>query len=155
MQILFLCTHNACRSILAEAIFNALAGEQISASSAGSHPADNVHPDTLNQLQQRNYAIDGLSTLSMDVAAAAPPDVVVTVCDKAADEACPVWLDNTPRVHWGLPDPTHPIDNGQTTEQLFDEVIAELEKRALALAMSDIPLDAATLADQLTALGSQ
>lgn len=106
MKILFICTHNRCRSILSEAITNHLAQERIQAFSAGSQPAGEVHPLTLKYLAERGIACEGLKSQSWDDFESMQPDVVVTVCDSAASEVCPVWFGQTIQVHWGLPDPS-------------------------------------------------
>jgi arsenate reductase len=130
-RILFLCTHNRCRSILAEAIFNQTADDRIIAVSAGSEPQGEVHPQTLAQLERRGFATQGLASKPWDAHEADPPDVVVTVCDQAAGESCPLWLGDTPKVHWGLPDPTRAPAAQQ--EALFDAVIDSLVERAESL----------------------
>ena len=131
MKILFICTHNRCRSILAEAIANKVAKANIQAKSAGSAPAGTVHPLTLENLQRRDYEIKGLRSQSWNDLADFTADVTLTVCDNAANEVCPVSLDDSIQVHWGLKDPTaQPSDKQQSC---FDTVIDLLEKRMLAL----------------------
>lgn len=163
MKILYICTHNRCRSVLSEAITNQKAAGKIVAKSAGSAPAGEVHPLTLRYLQESAYAIEGLSSKSWDeldnfknavdtneVADASTkqtdtfiPDLVVTVCDSANGETCPLWLGDTPKLHWGLTDPSKLAENGQASpqaEQAFKAVIATIEQRVMQLiAIAQLP----------------
>lgn len=153
MKILYICTHNRCRSILSEAITNQIAGDVIEAKSAGSQPAGVVHPLSLMYLAQTGYAIDGLQSHSWDDYEDFKPDVVVTVCDSAAGEACPLYFSNSLKVHWGLSDPSKIDGNEVQTEQAFiaciDEIVErvqklkniaeqQLDKDALKLALAEI-----------------
>jgi arsenate reductase len=104
MNILFLCTGNSCRSILAEATFNHLAPQGWRAMSAGSKPAGYVHPRSLALLEREGIATEGLHSKSWDNLPVTP-DVVVTVCASAAGETCPVYLGSVLRTHWGVDDP--------------------------------------------------
>ncbi|MDF1693444.1 MAG: arsenate reductase ArsC [Zhongshania sp.] len=138
MKILFICTHNRCRSILSEAITNHLADGRITAYSAGSQPAGEVHPLSLKYLQQRGISIDGLQSQSWDDFEAIKPDVVITVCDSAANEACPVWFGNTAKVHWGLPDPTKLEGSEAEIQSAFNSVMDTIEIRVRGLLSLDI-----------------
>jgi arsenate reductase len=107
-HVLFLCTGNSARSILAEAYLNAFDGARFRAFSAGSHPKRAVHPLALELLERQRFATAELRSKSWDefAAAGAPPlDFVFTVCDHAADEVCPVWPGQPMTAHWGVPDP--------------------------------------------------
>ncbi|MGB3726801.1 MAG: arsenate reductase ArsC [Glaciecola sp.] len=132
MKILYICTHNRCRSILSEAITNQIAGDVIEAKSAGSQPAGVVHPLSLKYLAQTGYAIDGLQSQSWDDFEDFQPDVVVTVCDSAAGEACPLYFGNSLKVHWGLSDPSKIEGDEVQTEQAFiaciDEIVERVQK---------------------------
>ena len=132
MKILYICTHNRCRSILSEAITNQIAGDVIEAKSAGSQPAGVVHPLSLKYLAQTGYAIDGLQSQSWDDFEDFQPDVVVTVCDSAAGEACPLYFGNSLKVHWGLSDPSKIEGDEAQTEQAFiaciDEIVERVQK---------------------------
>ncbi|MCP5160862.1 MAG: arsenate reductase ArsC [Hahellaceae bacterium] len=129
MRILFICTHNRCRSILAEAIANKMGHGLLIAASAGAHPAGEVHPLTLKYLAEAGYATDGLHSQGWDELKAFNPHIVITVCDQAAGETCPVWLEKGVRVHWGLPDPSRELSSEEETADAFREVIRTLEKR--------------------------
>ncbi|MDR6963295.1 arsenate reductase ArsC [Shewanella putrefaciens] len=146
LKVLFLCTHNACRSILAEAIGRDLVARQAlnthvaqwQFASAGSDPAGVVHPQTLFQLARRGYRTEGLSSKSWDLVADFVPDLVITVCDNAAGETCPLWLGETLKLHWGLPDPTS--TTFADMDMQFTRVISTLENRINALI--SLPLSA-------------
>ena len=108
LNVLFLCTGNSARSVMAECILNRLGAGKFRAFSAGSHPAGKVNPLALNLLRKTNYDVSGLRSKSWDEFAApgAPKlDFVFTVCDDAANEVCPIWPRQPMTAHWGLPDP--------------------------------------------------
>ncbi|MDG2174758.1 MAG: arsenate reductase ArsC [Gammaproteobacteria bacterium] len=106
MKILFICTHNRCRSILAEAIARHCGKGLLKPASAGSQPAGVVDPLTLEALTRHQIPADGLQCKSWNDLKEFNPDLVITVCDSAAAEACPVWLGRAVKVHWGLADPS-------------------------------------------------
>ena len=108
-NVLFLCTHNSARSVIAEAIINRLGGGKFKGFSAGSQPRGQVNPYALDLLAKNNYDISGMRSKSWDEFAApgAPQmDFVFTVCDDAANEVCPIWPGQPMTAHWGLPDPS-------------------------------------------------
>jgi arsenate reductase len=133
MRILYICTHNRCRSILSEAITNQIAGDVINAKSAGSQPAGEVHPLSLKYLEQNGYAIDGLQSQSWDDFEDFQPDLVVTVCDSAAGETCPLYFGNNLKVHWGLNDPSKVEGDEAQVEQAFLNCIDEIAERVKKL----------------------
>lgn len=133
MKILYICTHNRCRSILSEAITNQIAGDLIEAKSAGSQPAGKVHPLTLKYLAQTGYTINDLKSQSWGDFEYFQPDVMVTVCDSAAGEACPIYLGNSLKVHWGLSDPSKIEGDEPQIEQAFLACIDEIAQRVQKL----------------------
>ncbi len=109
MNVLFLCTHNSARSIIAESIIKFLGRGKFKGFSAGSQPSGEIHPFALDLLKRLNYDTRNLSSKSWEefTSADAPPlDFVLTVCDDAAKETCPIWLGQPMTVHWGVPDPS-------------------------------------------------
>lgn len=144
MKILFVCTHNACRSVLAEITAQQLsashAGEQafISAS-AGSHPAGSIHPLTLGYLKSLGIATDSLRSEGLEDYRHFFPDLVIAVCDRAASEPCPVWLGDAAQGHWGLPDPSRNVGDAVSIKQAFDELTAILRYRLRRLLNESVP----------------
>ena len=106
MNVLFLCTGNSCRSILAEATFNHLAPAGWRAISAGSRPTGQVHPRSLELLKREGISTEGYYSKSWENLDPRP-DIVVTVCSSAAGETCPAYLGSVMRTHWGVADPAH------------------------------------------------
>jgi arsenate reductase (thioredoxin) len=143
MKILFLCTGNSCRSILAEAIFNALAPEGMRAMSAGSKPKGQIHPRTITLLIREGIKTDGYYSKSWDYLPSTP-DIVITVCGNAAGETCPAYLGNVIRAHWGVEDPDGVTGTEAEIEVSFMHAYQILRKRIEAF----LKLDAATLADR-------
>lgn len=135
LRVLFLCTQNSARSILAECLLNRLGAGRFEAYSAGSRPAGAVNPDALALLAQEGHATADLRSKSWDEFAApgAPEmDLVVTVCDNAAGEACPVWPGAPARAHWSLPDPAA-VAEPAARAAAFAAVYRDLEGRIAAL----------------------
>jgi len=132
MNVLFLCTGNSARSVMAEVILNRIGKGRIRAYSAGSTPRGEIHPTTLRLLEKLGDSTDGLRSKSWDDYAAddAPRmDIVITVCDNAAGEVCPVWPGHPVQVHWGFPDPA--AFSGPPDQELayFEEIYRKIEKR--------------------------
>jgi arsenate reductase len=132
LNVLFLCTGNSARSILAEALINHWGGGRFRGLSAGSHPKGKVHPVAVKLLTSLKLSTDGLRSKSWDEFAApdSPPlDFVFTVCDNAAGEVCPYWPGQPMTAHWGVPDPA--AVDGSELEQLnaFRETFRTLENR--------------------------
>jgi arsenate reductase (thioredoxin) len=150
MNILFLCTHNSARSVLAEALLNHLGQGRFRGFSAGSFPRGQVNPLALETLQNAGIATDGLSSKSWDVFAApdAPRmDLVITVCDDAAGETCPFWPGHPAAAHWGYPDPSAGDGDDDAKRFAFNATLIAIRKR-LEVFMS-LP------ADKLSALALQ
>ncbi|PCK08849.1 MAG: low molecular weight phosphatase family protein [Alteromonadaceae bacterium] len=152
MKILYICTHNRCRSILSEAITNHLAKGKIQAFSAGSQPVGHVHPLSIKYLQEKGIATEGLKSQSWNEFEADQPDVVVTVCDSAASETCPVWFGNTIKVHWGLSDPSKLEGSDDEIRDAFFAVMKTIEQRIDKLLALD--LEGLSKADKLAALSA-
>ncbi|MEL0161802.1 MAG: arsenate reductase ArsC [Halieaceae bacterium] len=129
MRLLFICTHNRCRSILCEAIAQQRGAGVLQAASAGSAPVAAVHPLTLRFLKARGYETQGLVSQSWDDLQSFAPDKVVTVCDGAAGEACPVWMGEVEKIHWGLPDPSRVEGTDADIEAAFMSVIDRIEDK--------------------------
>lgn len=134
LNILFLCTHNSARSIMAEALLNDMGGDKFHAYSAGSSPRENQQPNpfALLALQSAGISTAGLSSKSWDVFAApdAPKmDLVITVCDNAAGEVCPFWPGQPATAHWGYPDPSE--TQGTDAEKLaaFGQTLLMIQER--------------------------
>lgn len=138
MNILFLCTGNSCRSILAEATFNALAPASMRAMSAGSQPAGYVHPRSLALLAKEGISTEGYHSKSWNELPVIP-DIVITVCGNAAGETCPAYLGNVPRVHWGVEDPAKATGTEAEIEAAFEHAYRQLRTRIEA--MLRLPLD--------------
>lgn len=154
MKILFVCTHNRCRSILAEAIFNHLSGAHIEAFSAGSTPSGVVHPLALSNLASRGIATDGLQSQSWDEYAGMDIEAVVTLCDSAAGESCPLWMGNAQKIHWGLPDPSAISGTDDEIAAAFDTVITALNDR-ITFVNNQIANDSMSLPEALKAAVNQ
>ena len=129
MKLLFICTHNRCRSILAEAITNFYGQGVLTAKSAGSQPAGEVHPLTLKYLCEFGIPTAGLCSQSWNAHESWRPDLVITVCDSAAGEPCPLWLGQCARVHWGLADPSRLAGEESAIRKSFVETIEILKSR--------------------------
>lgn len=157
MNVLFLCTGNSCRSILAEATFNHLAGKGRRAMSAGSHPTGQVNPRSLALLAREGIATNGLYSKSWDNLPTMP-DIVITVCARAAGETCPAYLGPVLRAHWGVDDPAYATGTDQEIDAAFAKVYRILRARIeafLALPMESIQIDRARLKTELDRIGEQ
>jgi len=143
-NVLFLCTGNSARSILAEAILNHKARGAFAAYSAGSHPSGNVRPQALKQLELAGIATAGLRSKSWDEFAgphAPKMDFVFTVCDNAAKEVCPFWPGQPMNAHWGIPDPAAATGTPAQIERAYRDAFSILDRRIglfLALPLSTL-----------------
>ncbi len=134
LNILYLCTHNSARSILAEALTNHIGGGRFRGFSAGSSPRENGGPNPLGLQVLREHGIptDGLSSKSWDdfAGVAAPKmDLIITVCDNAAGEACPFWPGNPASAHWGYPDPSAGDANDEQKLEAFRQTLHAMRRR--------------------------
>ena len=156
-NILVLCTGNSARSLLAEALFNALGGGRVRAFSAGSRPAGNVNPFALELLEAQGLDTAHLRSKRWDEFAApdAPAlDLVVTVCGNAANETCPVWPGNFLRAHWGIDDPAAVGGSDDDRRAAFMKAYAALAERILMfLSLSFEDMDRAELQRHLDEIG--
>ena len=149
-RVLFLCTGNSARSVLAEATLRAWAGNRFDVFSAGSKPTGNVNAHAIAQLAADGITTAGLRSKSWDeFADAAPMDLVVTVCDAAAAETCPVVFGDFLRVHWGLPDPAAVEGDDAAMRDAFDRAHRTIKARLLAFLA--LPADAWNDRDALKA----
>lgn len=154
MNILFLCTGNSCRSILAEATFNALAPAGTRAISAGSQPTGEVHPRSIALLKRKGISTEGYFSKSW-YALPVVPDIVITVCGNAAGETCPAYLGQAIRAHWGVEDPAKATGTEAEIEAAFESAYATLRKRIEAFLALDVDRlkDGGALATKLKEIG--
>jgi arsenate reductase len=141
-NVLFLCTGNSARSIMAECALNRWGKGQFAAFSAGSHPLGHIHPRTLELLRGLHYSVEGLRSKSWEeFAAPGSPslDFVFTVCDKAAGEACPIWPGQPMTAHWGVADPAAYAGPEDKVRSFFRRIYLELETRIKLF--TNLPLD--------------
>ena len=158
-NVLFLCTGNSARSIMAEAIMNHKGRLNFTAYSAGSHPSGAVRPEALRQLESAHLATTGLRSKSWDELAkpAAPKlDFVFTVCDNAANEVCPLWPGQPMTAHWGIPDPAAVQGTKEQVEKAFREAFFLLDRRiSLFLSLPLSTLDRFSLKKEIDSIGHQ
>jgi len=141
-NVLFLCTGNSARSIMAEAVLNRMGGRHFKAYSAGSHPTGQVNPLAIAELRRLDLPVEGLRSKSWDefAAAGAPPlHFIFTVCDKAAAESCPVWPGQPMTAHWGVEDPAAVDGPDDKKRQAFRNALTTLSRR-IELFLS-LPMD--------------
>jgi len=156
MKILFLCTGNSCRSILAEATFNHLAPTDWKAMSAGSQPTGQVHPRSLALLARKGISTAGLRSKSWDDLPTAP-DIVITVCSSAAGEVCPAYLGPALRAHWGVEDPASATGTDDEIDTAFTAAYRTLRARIeafLSLPLDDIKENRVRLKTELERIGA-
>jgi len=154
IKVLILCTGNSCRSVLGEAILNHLGKGRVQAFSAGSHPLGRVNDNALATLKRNGLPSEGYSSQSWDEFADMGIDIAITVCDSAAGEVCPVYLNSTTRAHWGLPDPAHVGGTEAEIKAAFQATYDALERRIKAmLALPLENLSSAELGEKLNHIG--
>ncbi|MGP3791638.1 arsenate reductase ArsC [Pseudomonas sp. B392_1p] len=155
MKVLFLCTANSCRSILSEAVFNHLAPDGMQAFSAGSQPKGAVNPLSLSALQRAGISTEGISSKAIDTHAELAPDFVITVCDKAAGETCPVFFGPAVKAHWGLADPSDLQGSAAELYAAFDATLEHIKHRIEAfIALPFDLLNAEQLKAELIRIGT-
>lgn len=128
-KVLILCTGNSCRSIMAEALLNDLGQGRFQAWSAGSFPTGHVHPRSLETLKRHGIDPGQPYSKSWNEFAAQPFDLVITVCDQAADESCPVFPGKPTKLHWSIPDPAKVLGTEADTQAAFDRAFNLLKER--------------------------
>ena len=134
INVLFLCTHNSARSILAEALLNAIGQDRFKAYSAGSSPRDNQQPNPLGLqvLQKAGISTEGLHSKSWDAFAGADAprmDLIITVCDNAAGEVCPIWPGHPATAHWGYADPSEGSGTDAEKSEAFRQTLHAMKRR--------------------------
>jgi arsenate reductase (thioredoxin) len=158
-NVLFLCTGNSARSIMAEAILNHKGSGMFHAYSAGSHPTGKVRPEALRRLVSAGISTGGLRSKSWDEFAR--PDApelhfVFTVCDNAANEACPYWPGQPMTAHWGIPDPAAVKGSPEEIERAFHGAFVALERRITLLLSLPLPtLERMTIQEEIRRIGKQ
>ncbi len=158
MNVLFLCTHNSARSIIAECIMNFLGRGKFKGFSAGSHPSGQVQPYAIDLLKGLNYDVSVIRSKSWEEFAApdAPPlDFVFTVCDDAANETCPIWPGQPMSAHWGLPDPSSVTGSEAEKRQAYADTHRMLYQRiGIFVNLPIDELDKLTLQKHLDDIGA-
>ncbi len=158
-NVLFLCTGNSARSILAEGILNFKGKPRFTAYSAGSHPSGAVRPEALKKLEAAHIPTEGLRSKSWDEFAkpdAPKLDFVFTVCDNAAKEVCPIWPGQPMTAHWGVPDPAAAKGTPQEVERAYREAFSILERRiGLFLSLPLASIDKLALKKEVEKIGQR
>jgi len=158
-NVLFICTHNSARSIMAEGLLNSLGGGRFKAYSAGSQPAGTVNPFALTTLKKMHLPSDGYRSKDWSefaVPGAPELDFVFTVCDNAAGEVCPVWPGQPMTAHWGVPDPAAFEGSDEQKAKLFWDTAVTLKRRIeLMLALPLQSLDRLSLQRELKDIGTR
>jgi arsenate reductase len=156
-SVLFLCTGNSARSIMAEAILARIGRDRFEAYSAGSHPAGAVNPLTIEVLQKQGHPVGRLASKSWSIfegPEAPRMDMIITVCDKAAGEVCPVWPGRPVTAHWGFEDPAAFLGSPKAKAGKFEEVYRQIMTRMRLLVTLRVDqLDHLALQTELRAIG--
>ena len=158
-NVLFLCTGNSARSIMAEAIMNHKGKPNFTAYSAGSHASGFIRPEALRQLENAHLATEGLSSKNWDEFAkpgAPEMNFVITVCDNTAKEVCPVWPGQPMTANWGVPDPTAVEGSTERIERVFRDAFNVLDRRiSLLLSLPLASLDKLAIQMEIEQIGKE
>ena len=158
-NVLFLCTGNSARSIMAESIMNLKGTPTFTAFSAGSHPSGTVRPEAIQQLQSARLPTDGLRSKNWEEFAkpdAPKLDFVFTVCDNAAKEVCPIWPGQPMTAHWGVPDPASVVGTSEQIAKAFRDAFFMLDRRiSLFLSLPLTSLDRLAIKKEIDNIGRQ
>ncbi|MDB5992048.1 MAG: protein-tyrosine-phosphatase [Herbaspirillum sp.] len=157
-NVLFLCTGNSARSIMAEALLNTIGKGRFHAYSAGSHPGGTVHPLAVEQIKSTTYPLDQLRSKSWDEFAlpgAPKMDFIITVCDNAAGEVCPIWPGQPISAHWGFEDPAAAIGTEEQKRAVFSKVARQITMRVNIFNSLPLPtLEKAAIKREMDAIGT-
>jgi arsenate reductase (thioredoxin) len=158
-NVLFLCTGNSARSIMAEAIMNYKGRSRFTAYSAGSHPSDAVRPEAIKQLENARLPTTGLRSKSWEEFSkpeAPKLDFVFTVCDNAAKEVCPIWPGQPMTAHWGVPDPAAVRGTPKELERVYRDAFVTLDRRiGLFLSLPLASIDSLAIKKEVDKIGHQ
>lgn len=158
-NVLFVCTGNSARSIIAEGLLNEMGGGRFRAWSAGSHPKGTVHPMALAVLAEHRIPTDGFRSKGWEEFAqpnAPQMDFVFTVCDQAAGEVCPVWPGQPMTAHWGMPDPAAVQGDADTQRRAFLDTFVTMQRRLrLMLSLPLTSLDALAIKKEIKDIGTR
>ena len=158
-NVMFLCTGNSARSIMAEAIMNRKGREHFTAYSAGSHPTGQVRPEALKQIEKAGLSTENARSKSWDEFSkpdSPPLHFVFTVCDNAAREVCPLWPGQPMTAHWGIPDPAAVSGTTEEVERAFSQAFASLDRRiSFFLSLPIGTLDTFALQHELDSIGKK
>lgn len=139
LNVFVICTGNSCRSVMGEALVNHLGKGRVKAFSAGSHPIGRINTGALATLKRHDLPTEGYQSQSWEDFEDTPMDIVITVCDNAAGETCPVYLTNAVRAHWGVSDPGHVEGTDEEKITAFEQTFATLKLRVEK--MLELPLE--------------
>lgn len=154
LKVLVLCTGNSCRSVMAEGLLNYYGKDKVLAFSAGSFPTGYVHPMSLTTLKRHGISDQGYRSKSWDEFKDQPIDILITVCDNAAGEVCPIFPGNPIKTHWGVPDPAHAQGTQGEIDSAFLSVFTILERRVKAFLRLPLEqMDKTELQQKLSEIG--
>jgi arsenate reductase len=154
MKVLFMCTANSCRSVLSEGLFNHTSPSGMTAVSSGSFPSGRLNPRAVSTLQGLGVDTSALYSKGSESFQDNPPDIVITVCDKAAGESCPVYFGPAIKSHWGLADPSDVEGNDDEVQAAFDATVQHIQRRFAAFFALDLDaLSAPELKQALDRIG--